>query len=74
MLTGEWGCGKTYLLNTKLIERLNDTHVFLRISLFGVMSLDEVKTEVRKKWLYAYIESKDNNGKVVGGFKKLLDV
>lgn len=71
MLTGEWGCGKTYLLNTKLIERLNDTHVFLRISLFGVMSLDEVKTEVRKKWLYAYIESKDNNGKVVGGFKKI---
>lgn len=48
MLTGEWGCGKTYLLNTELIQRLKKTHIFLRISLFGVMSIEEVKTEVLK--------------------------
>lgn len=64
MLTGEWGCGKTYLLNEELIKSLKETHVFLRISLFGVMSIEEVKTEVLKKWLNAYIESKNNHGNV----------
>lgn len=24
MLTGEWGCGKTYLLNTQLADCLKD--------------------------------------------------
>ena len=28
MLTGEWGCGKTYLLNEELIKSLKKTHVF----------------------------------------------
>lgn len=28
MLTGEWGCGKTYLINTELIDSLKKTHVF----------------------------------------------
>ena len=59
MITGEWGCGKTYLLNEELIKSLKETHVFLRISLFGVMSIEGVKTEVLKKWLNAYIESKN---------------
>ncbi len=70
MLTGEWGCGKTYLLNTQLANCLKDTHILLRISLFGVMSVDEVKTEVRRKWLYAYTESKDTTGKVAAGLNK----
>ena len=30
MLTGEWGCGKTYLLNNVLTETLKDTHIILR--------------------------------------------
>ena len=70
MLTGEWGCGKTYLLNEELIKRLEETHVFLRISLFGVMSIEEVKAEVQKKWLYTYIASKDSNGKIATGLSK----
>lgn len=28
MFTGEWGCGKTYLINTELIQRLKKTHIF----------------------------------------------
>lgn len=70
MLTGEWGCGKTYLINTELIQRLKKTHIFLRISLFGVMSIEEVKAEVQKKWLYTYIASKDSNGKIATGLSK----
>lgn len=43
MLTGEWGCGKTYLLNNSLADELKDSYVFLRVSLFGMESIEEVK-------------------------------
>lgn len=29
MLSGEWGCGKTYLINTKFIPLVKDTYVFV---------------------------------------------
>ena len=70
MLTGEWGCGKTYLLNTELINSLKETHIFLRISLFGIMSIEEVKTEVQKKWLNECINSKDTTGKIASTLSK----
>ena len=72
MLTGEWGCGKTYLLNEELIKSLKKTHVFLRISLFGVISIDEVKAEVQKKWLNECIKSIDNTGKVTCALNKYV--
>lgn len=70
MLTGEWGCGKTYLLNTELVNILKETHFFLRISLFGIMSIEEVKTEVQKKWLNECINSKDTTGKIARSLNK----
>ena len=51
MLTGEWGCGKTYLLNNSLTHELEDTCVLLRVSLFGMESIEEVKKEVKRCWL-----------------------
>lgn len=51
MLTGEWGCGKTYLLNNSLTHELEDTCVLLRVSLFGMESIEEVKKEVKQCWL-----------------------
>lgn len=72
MLTGEWGCGKTYLINTELIDSLKKTHVFLRISLFGVTSIEEVKAEVQKKWLDECINSIDNTGKLTGALNKYV--
>lgn len=72
MLTGEWGCGKTYLLNEELIKSLKKTHVFLRISLFGVISIEEVKAEVQKKWLNECINSIDNTGKVTCALNKYV--
>ena len=34
MLSGEWGCGKTYLINTKFIPLVKDKYVIVCISLF----------------------------------------
>lgn len=50
MLTGEWGSGKTYLVEHDLRDRLKDTHILVRISLFGVDSIDALNTAVKKQW------------------------
>ena len=58
MITGEWGCGKTYLINNILKEELKDTHVVLCVSLFGMSSIEDVRKEVKRCWLYLFAESK----------------
>lgn len=58
MLTGEWGCGKTYLLKNELTEIMKDTHVFIHLSLFGIESIEDIHKEVKKKWMYAMADSK----------------
>ena len=52
LLTGEWGCGKTYLIEKKLSEALSETHCVVHVSLFGMDSIDALKDAVRKQWLY----------------------
>ena len=36
LLTGEWGCGKTYLIEHELSDKLKESHVIIRVSLFGI--------------------------------------
>lgn len=60
MLTGEWGCGKTYLLKNELTEIMKDTHIFIHLSLFGIESIEDIHKEVKKKWMYAMTDSKSN--------------
>jgi len=62
MLSGEWGCGKTYLIKTKFIPSVKDTYVFVCISLFGIDSLDKLRVEVKKKWLEKASEFDSLNG------------
>lgn len=52
MLTGEWGCGKTYLIEKMLSEALSETHLVVHVSLFGMDSIDVLNDAVRKQWLY----------------------
>ena len=40
MITGEWGCGKTWLLD-EIMKQREETD-YLRISLFGVSSIQEI--------------------------------
>ena len=51
MLTGEWGCGKTYLIEHDLKSELKDSHIIIRISLFGVENLDSLRSLVKRMWL-----------------------
>lgn len=60
LLTGEWGCGKTYLIVNCLPEKLKETHIILRISLFGMTSVSEISNRVKEELFEELI--KHNNG------------
>ena len=53
MLTGEWGAGKTHLIEKDLAEKLKDTHVIVRISMYGMSSVEELRKAVKEKWVSA---------------------
>ena len=55
MLTGKWGCGKTYLIDNDLAKELGDAFIVIRVSLFGKVSLDEVKRDVQKLYFQKFI-------------------
>ena len=50
MLTGEWGCGKTYIIEHDLTDALKDTHIIVRVSLFGMNDAKALRDAVRRKW------------------------
>lgn len=54
LLTGKWGCGKTFLVN-KVIEELNQGNDFLAvsISLFGVDSIELLHKEIKNKVFFS---------------------
>ncbi len=76
MLSGEWGCGKTYLINSKFIPSVKDKYVFVCVSLFGIDSLDALRVEVKKKWLEKASELNKLNStkvsKVTDSYKKIF--
>ena len=69
MLTGEWGSGKTYLVDQILSKTLAETHIIIRISLFGISSIDAAFAAVKQSWLEAYLE---NSGKIGAVLPKVL--
>lgn len=74
LLSGEWGCGKTHLIEHDLKEALSDSAVVLRISLFGMTSPEEIHAAVRFRWMEEYCEIKgvDSIAKKIGRGKKWL--
>ena len=77
MLTGEWGCGKTYLIEHALQEELKDTHILVRVSLFGISSIEELNAIVKKKWIEKCNKplsklGDDNN--YIKGIKRLIGI
>ena len=72
LLTGTWGCGKTYLIRQLERELNNGTeYVLITTSLFGVDSVDSLKQLVKEKLLYTQILGKNasNLQKTLHGIK-----
>ena len=53
LLTGEWGCGKTYLIENELPEKVREDCVIIRISLFGIPTIEELHKSVKQAWIHA---------------------
>lgn len=70
LLSGEWGCGKTYLIEETLANALKDTHIIIRISLFGISSITEIKERVNAEWFHAYIGQNESASKIGETFLK----
>lgn len=51
MLSGEWGCGKTHLIEHELAKALGDDFIIIRISLFGETSIGNIVQKVHKEYL-----------------------
>ncbi len=62
LLTGEWGCGKTFLIDNKLKEALNDKVYIIRFPLFGIESLDDIHNAIKQEWINEHIKNKKWNG------------
>ncbi|MEL4861056.1 P-loop NTPase fold protein [Pseudoflavonifractor phocaeensis] len=58
LLTGEWGCGKTHLIENEFKDAISDEAIVLRISLFSVSSPDEIHSAVKSAWMEAYCKIK----------------
>lgn len=51
LITGEWGCGKTYFVEHTLKNALKDECIILRVSLFGLSSTEELHQAVKTAWI-----------------------
>ena len=60
LLTGEWGCGKTYLIDNELTKALGDKAHVIRISLFGITAIEEIHVAVKQAWISECNKDKNN--------------
>ena len=67
MITGAWGCGKTYVFNHEITDELKSHNITtVKVSLFGVESTDKVLSKIKSELLYLKSqESKDNRKKSI---------
>ena len=62
-LLGDSGCGKTHLVEKDLQEALRDTHVIVRVSLFGISSFKTLHDVVKEKWFSALVPVFSKDGR-----------
>ncbi len=80
LLTGEWGCGKTYLIDNELKAALKDKARLIRISLFGITTIDGIHMAVKQAWISEYnrdkkwktVAEKAQQGKEIAGKLEFL--
>ena len=59
LLNGEWGCGKTFFINNKLIPQINKNKFQIyQISLYGVSDIEKIQDLIYEKWIEKEVEDK----------------
>lgn len=70
MFTGEWGCGKTHLIEYELADALGENFIIIRISLFGESSVESINRKVQKAY---FQEVMLNMGELVKEFQGVFN-
>ena len=73
LLTGEWGCGKTYFIEHDLKEWLASKAVIVKVSLFGMTLPNEIHKAVKSAYLNTLADIKIH-GDFSKFFKKGQDI
>lgn len=73
LLSGPWGCGKTYLWQNEVFPKLSDKAV-ITVSLFGLESIASLKTQLMNKCLILKAQSLKSGKlrKAITGGKNLI--
>lgn len=64
LLTGKWGCGKTYLIKNLKSEIDSDNKVMLIVSLFGIDSVDMLTKIIKEQVLKLFLGITEDNHKI----------
>lgn len=64
LLTGKWGCGKTYLIKNLKSEIDSDNKVMLIVSLFGIDSVDMLTKTIKEQVLKLFLGITEDNHKI----------
>lgn len=72
LLTGSWGCGKTYLIKKFKKEIDSDEKVVLIVSLFGIDSIDSLTRAIKDQIKVAIFEHNDDSEEKSKDTKKLF--
>ena len=74
LVTGKWGCGKTYILR-KIAKEYNakEDHLIVIISLFGIDTIDNLHRAVKENIVFSrgFNDKSDAAKKWFGGIKKI---
>ena len=78
MISGAWGCGKTYYIHNTLKENLeNSDKLPITISLFGLSNLDNIEKRITEVFLQEYGEenftpAQEKDNKAIAKFTKWI--
>ena len=61
LLTGKWGCGKTYLIKNLKSEIDSDNKVMLIVSLFGIDSVEMLTKTIKEQVLKLLLGITEDN-------------
>jgi len=78
LLTGQWGCGKTCLINNLVKETaLDDKYVMIVISLFGIDSISTLTNKIKERIalaIFPVVQAlKEKSGKYEKSLSAILD-
>lgn len=62
MLTGEWGCGKSYFVDHDFTDAVKGKCIIVKVSLFGIASIEALHAAIKAVWLDCLMNNLDDAG------------